>query len=205
MRHASASARPQFTRATARPRRSLGEGGPESSFSARSPRRQGPDVASPRSQPQDPFTVDQWSVHCSSRFGSHSHGKELAGDRAREAVRRRSGQLRFDGGVSRVRHRHRQGAARASNTASRITWSTSRTRPKSTPPRVTRVRRRRSIRDITRADGCRFSSAARGSTTVPLTRGFFPGPARDSALRDRLEAIAYREGPGAAPSPARAG
>ncbi len=28
-----------------------------------------------------------------------------------------------------------------------------------------------------------------------LTRGFFPGPARDNALRDRLEAIAYRKGP----------
>jgi tRNA dimethylallyltransferase len=29
-----------------------------------------------------------------------------------------------------------------------------------------------------------------------LTRGFFPGPARDSALRQRLDWIAYRRGPG---------
>ena len=47
--------------------------------------------------------------------------QERARARARAALRRRDRQLRFDRGLSRLRHRHRQGAARRSGTASRTT------------------------------------------------------------------------------------
>ena len=49
------------------------------------------------------------------------HRQERARHRARAALRRRDRQLRFDGGLPRLRHRHRQGARRSSAAAFRIT------------------------------------------------------------------------------------
>ena len=103
--------------------------------------------------------------------------------------------MRFDGRVSRVRYRHRQSPAGQTNRASRITWSTSPIRPRSIPLRATRVRPLQSIRDLTSRGRLPILVGGTGLYYRALTRGFFPGPARDSALRDRLEAIAYRKGP----------
>ena len=105
--------------------------------------------------------------------------QERARHRARAPVRRRDRQLRFDGRLSRLRHRHRQGAARASSRAFRITWSTSPIRPRSTRRRATRARRRRSIRDITARGTLPILVGGTGLYYRALTRGFFPGPGRD--------------------------
>ena len=51
------------------------------------------------------------------------------------------------------------------------------------------------IRDITHRGRLPIVVGGTGLDHRAATRGFFPGPARDSALRDRLEAIAYRKGP----------
>ena len=59
--------------------------------------------------------------------------------------------------------------------------------------------------DHARAAGCRSSSAAPGFYYRALTRGLFPGPGRDTALRARLERVADRRGRrAAAPLAARA-
>ena len=51
------------------------------------------------------------------------------------------------------------------------------------------------IRDITARGRLPILVGGTGLYYRALTRGFFPGPARDSALRARLERIADRKGP----------
>ena len=51
------------------------------------------------------------------------------------------------------------------------------------------------IRDITARGRLPILAGGTGLYYRALTRGFFPGPARDSALRARLERIADRKGP----------
>ncbi len=55
------------------------------------------------------------------------------------------------------------------------------------------MRRRPSAR-FTRGDACRFWQAGPGFYYRALTRGLFPGPGRDAALRQRLEGIASNRG-----------
>ena len=74
---------------------------------------------------------------------------------------------------------------RPSAGASRITSSTSRSRPRRTRPRATPGTRRRRSATSRRAAGCRCWSAARGSTIRALTRGLFPGPGRRPARSAR--------------------
>jgi len=50
------------------------------------------------------------------------------------------------------------------------------------------------VRDITARGKLPIVVGGTGLYYRALTRGFFPGPARDSALRQRLEWIAYRKG-----------
>jgi tRNA dimethylallyltransferase len=94
---------------------------------------------------------------------------------------------------SRVRHRHRQGAAARRSGGSRITWWTSRIRSRSTPPRGTRGRRPRHPRHHARG---RLPILVGGTGLYyrALVRGFFPGPGRDAALRARFERVADRRG-----------
>ena len=130
--------------------------------------------------------------------GPDGDREERARDRAGRAVRRRDRQLRFDRRLSRVRHRHRQGAGRR---AARHPASHGRRRRSDRGVlggAVCARGRRRSIRDITRAAGCRFSSAAPGFYYRALTRGLFDGPGRDEALRRPA-----RAGRGAARAPLR--
>ena len=54
-------------------------------------------------------------------LGPTATGKSALGHRHRRALQRRDHQLRLDRGVSRLRHRHRQGADRTSGAAFRIT------------------------------------------------------------------------------------
>ena len=51
------------------------------------------------------------------------------------------------------------------------------------------------IRDVTRRHRLPILVGGTGLYYRALTRGFFPGPSRDTALRARLEAIADRRGP----------
>jgi tRNA dimethylallyltransferase len=51
------------------------------------------------------------------------------------------------------------------------------------------------VRDITSRGKLPIVVGGTGLYYRALTRGFFPGPARDSALRQRLDWIAYRKGP----------
>ncbi len=51
------------------------------------------------------------------------------------------------------------------------------------------------VRDITARGKLPIVVGGTGLYYRALTRGFFPGPARDSALRQRLDWIAYRRGP----------
>src|SRR4051794_25896431 len=51
------------------------------------------------------------------------------------------------------------------------------------------------VRDITSRGKLPILAGGTGLYYRALTRGFFPGPSRDVALRERLEAIAARRGP----------
>ena len=113
---------------------------------------------------------------------SDGHGQERARARARRAIRRRDHQLRFDGRLSRLRHRHRQGAARR---AARHSASSDRHRrsDRGVHGRAVRARRgRERFARFTRAAGCRFVVGGTGFYYRALTRGLFPGPGRDAAL-----------------------
>ena len=102
--------------------------------------------------------------------------------------------MRFDGRVSRRRHRHRQAAGRR---AARHPASSHRRRRRHRDVLGGRVRARR---------GARRSAASSGAAALPilvggtgfyyraLVRGLFPGPARDDRLRARLDAVADRRG-----------
>ena len=120
-------------------------------------------------------------------LGPTATGKSALGARDRRAVRRRDRQLRFDGGVPRLRHRHRQGAARR---AARHSASPDRHRRSDRGVHggaVTRATRRRRSATFDARQRLPIVVGGTGFYYRALTRGLFPGPGRDAALRARLE------------------
>ena len=79
--------------------------------------------------------------------------------------------------------------------ASRTIWSTSPSPPRATPPRATHATPRRSCAPSHgRGRLPDRWSVGTGFCYGALSRGLFPGPAADAALRARLEEIAARRG-----------
>ena len=131
---------------------------------------------------------------------SHGDREERARHRAREAVRRRDRQLRLDGGLSRLRHRHRQGAARPSSSG--IPHHMVDVVDPTEEYSAARYAREAAavIRDITARGRLPILVGGTGFYYRALTRGLFEGPGRDEPLRRRLERVAERRGPARAAS-----
>ena len=128
-------------------------------------------------------------------LGPTASGKSALGLALAERVRRRDHQLRLDGRLSRLRHRHRQTVDRR---AARHPASPDRHRRSDRGLHRGAVRaRRRARRFATSTPAGRLPILVGGTGFYyrALTRGLFPGPGADEALRARLDRVAERKGP----------
>ena len=125
--------------------------------------------------------------------GSHGDGQERARHRARAAARRRNHQLRFDRRVSRLRHRHRQGADRRAARHPHHLIDVVEPTEEYTAARYVRDAVA-AIEQIYARGRWPILVGGTGLYYRALVRGLFPGPGADAKMRGRLEAIARRRG-----------
>ena len=125
--------------------------------------------------------------------------QERARHRARRAVRRGDRQLRLDRRLPRLRHRHRQGAAAEQHGIPHHLVDVADPIEEYSAARYAREAAA-VIRDITGRGRLPILVGGTGLYYRALTRGFFPGPGRDTALRGAARAGRGTQGRRASPS-----
>ena len=121
-------------------------------------------------------------------LGPTASGKSALGLALAERVRRRNHQLRLDGRLPRLRHRHRQGVRRRT-----ARHSASPHRHRRSDGRLHRgavcAGRRAAIRDMHARGRLPILVGGTGFYYRALTRGLFPGPGGRRAVRARLNRL----------------